>query len=330
VTRRVLDYRRIENRMREPFRISGYLFNSMPSLVATIAEGDQVGRGEAAGVYYLDDGPDHMAGEIERVRTAIDDGAGLDELQSLLPAGGARNALDCALWELESRRTGQPVWRLAGVSEPRPRVTTFTLPADTPEVILDRLASFPPVEALKLKLDGDFAADTERVRAVRRARPDVWLGVDANQGYDGAQLDALAAMLADASVALLEQPVRRGSEHLLDGWRCPVPVAADESILDSVELETHHRRFDVVNIKLDKCGGLTEALRMAALARRLGLSVMVGNMGGSSLAMAPAFVISQCCDIVDLDGAWFLADDPHGALLYDDGMFAVPDRFWGA
>lgn len=328
--RRSLACRRIENRMREPFRISGYLFNSMPSLVATITEDEHVGRGEAAGVYYLDDGPEHMAGEIERVRSEIEDGAGLEELQALLPAGGARNALDCALWELESLRTGEPVWRLAGVSEPRPRVTTFTLPAEPPEVILGRLASFPPLEALKLKLDGDLVADTERVHAVRGARPDVWIGVDANQGYDGAHLDALAAMLADARVSLLEQPVARGSEHLLDGWRCPVPVAADESILDSVELETHHRRFDVVNIKLDKCGGLTEALRMVALARRLGLAVMVGNMAGSSLAMAPAFVVSQCCDIVDLDGAWFLADDPQGALLYADGRFAVPNGFWGS
>jgi len=329
MTRRTLAHRRIENRMREPFRISGYLFNSMPSVVATITENGDVGRGEAAGVYYLNDGPDHMAAEIERVRDAIEAGAGLDELQTLLPAGGARNALDCALWELESLRAGQPVWRLAGVSQPRPRVTTFTLPADTPEVILERLATFPPVEALKLKLDGDLAADTERVRAVRQARPGVWLGVDANQGYDGAHLDALATMLADARVALLEQPVRRGSERLLDGWRSPIPVAADESILDGEELETHHHRFDVVNIKLDKCGGLTEALRMAAMARRMELKVMVGNMAGSSLAMAPAFVLGQCCDIVDLDGAWFLTDDPDAAGLYADGRFAVPDHFWG-
>nr|WP_255587133.1 dipeptide epimerase [Hephaestia mangrovi] len=315
--------------MREPFRISGYLFNSMPSLVATITEGDLVGRGEAAGVYYLGDDPDHMTAEIERVRDAIETGADLDVLQALLPAGGARNALDCALWELESRRTGQPVWRLAGVSAPRPLVTTFTLPADRPAVILERLATFPPVKALKLKLDGDLAADTDRVRTVRGARPDIWLGVDANQGYDGDQLDALAAMLADAGVALLEQPIPRGSEHLLDGWRSPIPVAADESILDGTELEAHRHRFDVVNIKLDKCGGLTEALRMVAMARRMGLTVMVGNMAGSSLAMAPAYVIGQCCDIVDLDGAWFLTEDPDAAKLYTDGTFTVPEGFWG-
>ena len=330
MTRRTLFHRRIENEMREPFRISGYLFTSMPSVVATIAENNRTGRGEAAGVYYLGDDPDHMSQEIERVRPTIEDGAGLAELQMMLPAGGARNALDCALWELESLSAGQPVWYLAGMSKPRPLITTFTLPADTPKVILERLATFPPIEALKLKLDGDLAADTERVRKVREARPDIWLGVDANQGYDGDQLDDLTAMLSDAGVALLEQPIRRGSEHLLDGWRSPIPLAADESILDGAELETHRHRFDVVNIKLDKCGGLTEALRMAAMARKMGLKVMVGNMAGSSLAMAPAYVIGQCCDIVDLDGAWFLTEDPDAAGLYNDGYFAVPDGFWGA
>jgi L-alanine-DL-glutamate epimerase-like enolase superfamily enzyme len=329
MTRRTLAHHRIENRMREPFRISGYLFTSMPSVVATLSEDNLTGRGEAAGVYYLGDDPDHMASEIERVRAAIEDGVDHAELQALLPAGGARNALDCALWEITSLRSGEPVWRLVGSGAPRPLVTTFTLPADSPEVILERLASFPPVEALKLKLDGDLAADTERVRAVRGARPDIWLGVDANQGYGGEQLDALVAMLVDAGVALLEQPVRRGSEHLLDGWRSPIPVAADESILDGAELETHQHRFDVVNIKLDKCGGLTEALRMAAMARRMGLKVMVGNMAGSSLAMAPAFILGQFCDIVDLDGAWFLTEDPGAASLYLDGRFAVPGRFWG-
>ena len=327
---RTLDHRRIENHMREPFRISGYLFTSMPSVVATLVEDGSTGRGEAAGVYYLGDDPDHMACEIGRVRPAIEDGTDRAELQTLLPPGGARNALDCALWELESLRTGQPVWRLAGVPEPRPLVTTFTLPADTPEVILERLATFPPVEALKLKLEGDLAADTERVRTVRAARPDIWLGVDANQGYDGDQLDALATMLADASVALLEQPIRRGSERLLDGWRAPIPVAADESILDGAELETHHHRFDVVNIKLDKCGGLTEGLLMAAEARRLGLGVMVGTMIGTSIATAPAFVLAQLCDFVDLDGPTFIVADRVPSVVYRDGMIFAGPEVWGS
>ncbi len=315
--------------MRESFKISGYEFDSMPSVVAAIGEGGATGRGEAAGVYYLDDDPAHMAAEIERIRASIEDGTDRAGLQTLLPAGGARNALDCALWELESRITGQPVWKLAGLEAARPLVTTFTLTADSPAVILERLAAFPPVRALKLKLDGDLDADTARVRAVRSARPDIWIGVDANQGYDGAQLDGLVAMLVDNRVALLEQPVRRGEEAQLDGWKSPIPVAADESILDGAELETHHRRFDVVNIKLDKCGGLTEALRMIDMARRMGLTLMVGNMAGSSLAMAPSFIVGQACEIVDLDGAWFLADDAPAAGMYVDGYFDVPPGFWG-
>lgn len=315
--------------MRESFKISGYEFDSMPSVVAAIGEDGVTGRGEAAGVYYLNDDPAHMAAEIERVRAAIEEGADRGTLQTLLPAGGARNALDCALWELESRITGQPVWKLAGLEAARPLVTTFTLTADSPEVILERLAAFPPVRALKLKLDGDLDADTARVRAVRSARPDIWIGVDANQGYDAAQLDGLVAMLVDNRVALLEQPVRRGEEAQLDGWKSPIPVAADESILDGAELEAHHRRFDVVNIKLDKCGGLTEALRMIDMVRRMGLTLMVGNMAGSSLAMAPSFIVGQACEIVDLDGAWFLADDAPAAGMYVDGYFDVPPGFWG-
>ncbi|SDA35601.1 dipeptide epimerase [Sphingomonas sp. NFR15] len=326
----ILAHRRDAMLFREPFRISGYLFESMPAVIATVSDGTFTGRGEAAGVYYLGDDPDHIERELERCRSAVETGIDRQALRTLLPPGGARNALDCALWELESLRTGTPVWRLAGVSAPLPRVTTFTLPAEDPAEILRRLAGFPMVAALKLKLDGDLAADAERVRAVRAARPDVWLGVDANQGYGATDLDALAAMLVDQDVSLLEQPVPRGAEALLEGWRSPVPVAADESILDLAELETRHHLFQVLNIKLDKCGGLTEALMMVERARHLGLKVMVGNMAGATLSAAPAFVLAQLCDIVDLDGPWFVADDPLAEGLYEDGKIMVPERLWGA
>lgn len=329
MNRRILTHQRIENRMREPFRIAGYQFYSMPSAIVSIEQDGLVGRGEAAGVYYLEDDPAHMAEEIERVRSAIEAGAGRSELQQLLPHGGARNAIDCALWDLEARQSGQPVWKLAGLDAVQPLVTTFTLPADTPGEILNRLASFPPVQALKLKLDGDLDTDIARIRAVRAARPGIWLSVDANQGYAPESFDALAAVLVETGVSLLEQPNRRGEEAGLDGWRCPVPLAADESILDSEELEQHSGRFDVVNIKLDKCGGLTEALRMVKLAQKLGIRLMVGNMAGSSLAMAPAFVVGQYCEIVDLDGAWFLADDAVASEMYRDGTCSVPVGFWG-
>nr|WP_281384669.1 dipeptide epimerase [Nitrospirillum iridis] len=324
-----ITYRRDAMRMREPFRISGYLLHAMPAVVVTVSDGTYFGHGEAAGVYYMNDDPPHMEREIERVRAALEDGVDRRGLQALLPPGGARNALDCALWELESFQAGRPVWQLAGVPEPTPRITTFTLPADDPAEILRRLTAFSHARAIKLKLEGDLAADTERVRAVRRARPDVWLSVDANQGFGGDDLDPLAAMLVDQAVSLLEQPVKRGAEHLLDGWDCPVPLAADESILDLTELQEQHRRFSVVNIKLDKCGGLTEALAMAAEARRLGLGVMVGNMAGSVLAAAPGFVLAQLCDVVDLDGPWFLAEPGADRGIFDAGKVMVPAAFWG-
>ena len=325
-----LSHRRDAMVFREPFRISGYLFESMPAVIATVSDGAFTGRGEAAGVYYLDDDSDHMEAEIERCRDEIEAGVSRQALRALLPPGGARNALDCAFWELESLRAGVPVWQLAGVGPPKPLVTTFTLPADDPAEILRRLDSLPILKAIKLKLEGDLAADSARVKAVRGARPHVWLGVDANQGYDGDDLDGLVAMLVDQKVSLLEQPIRRGAEALLDGWHSPIPVAADESVLDLAEIDLHRHRFQVINIKLDKCGGLTEALMMADHARRLGLKVMVGNMAGATLSAAPAFVLGQSCDIVDLDGPWFLADDPLAAGLYTDGSIMVPARLWGA
>jgi L-alanine-DL-glutamate epimerase-like enolase superfamily enzyme len=325
-----LSYRRDAMLMREPFRISGYLFESMPAVIASVSDGAFTGRGEAAGVYYLDDGPAHMEAEIERCRDAVEAGISRQALRALLPPGGARNALDCALWELESLGAGVPVWQLAGVGPPKSLVTTFTLPAEDPAEILRRLDALPIVKAIKLKLEGDLAADSARVQAVRKARPHVWLGVDANQGYDGDDLDGLVAMLVDQKVSLLEQPIRRGAEALLDGWHAPIPVAADESVLDLAEIDIHRHRFQVINIKLDKCGGLTEALMMADHARRLGLKVMVGNMAGATLSTAPAFVLGQSCDIVDLDGPWFLADDPLAAGLYNDGSIMVPPGIWGA
>lgn len=324
-----LTHRRDAMRLREPFRISGYLFEAMPAVFASISDGRLAGRGEGAGVYYLADDATHIESELNRCRDAIEAGADRVALRELLAPGGARNALDCALWELESLRAREPVWKLAGVNPPRPLLTTFTLSVDEPGVLVRRLSSFPAAKAIKMKLDGDLAADTERVRAVRKALPNVWLGVDANQGYDGNSLDALIAMLVDEKVSLLEQPIRRGTEALLDGWRSPIPVAADESVQGLLELDAHRERFDVINIKLDKCGGLTEAMMMAQHARRLGLKVMVGNMGGSTLATAAAFVVGQLCDIVDLDGPWFLADDPMASQIYSDGYVSVPSGFWG-
>ncbi len=316
-------------RLSAPFRISGYVFEAMPATVVTLRRGRYSGRGEAAGVYYNDDHPDGMLATLESLRPRIEAGLDRATLRELLPPGGARNALDCALWELESQLAGEPVWRLAGLDEVRPLLTTFTVGADVPAVMAEKAAAYVGARALKLKLTGEAQLDCERVRAVRRRCPDAWIGVDANQGYDAASLPILLPVLVEENIALLEQPCARGRESDLDGIEHVVPIAADESILDLAELEARHHRFDVINIKLDKCGGLTEGLLMARRARELGKQVMVGNMCGTSLAAAPAFVLGQFCDVVDLDGPIFLAQDRTPPVRYEDGFISCGDEVWG-
>ena len=266
--------------MSAPFRIAGHVFEAMPATIVTLHDGDHVGRGEAAGVYYNDDHPDTMIATLEALRPRIEAGIDRASLRALLPPGGARNALDAALWELEAQRSGAPVWRLAGLDGVRPLLTTFTVGADDPGVMADRAAAY--------------------VQGPKQAR-----------------------------VSLLEQPCVRGREHELDGIERVLPFAADESILDLAELEARHSRFDVINIKLDKCGGLTEGLMMARRARELGKQVMVGNMCGTSLAAAPAYVLGQFCDIVDLDGPTFLVQDRTPSVQYEDGCIRCGDEVWG-
>lgn len=313
----------------KPFRISGHVFTDTPVVLVTLSDGAHSGRGEASGVYYLGDDVPAMVAAIESVRGTVEAGVTREQLQALLPAGGARNALDCALWELESRRSGVPVWELAGLAEPRPLRTTFTLGADDPDVMAAGARHYAQARALKLKLTGDLDLDIARVHAVRAARPECWIGVDANQGFAIGDLDALVAALVAADVKLLEQPLARGREADLTGYQCPIPVAADESALTLGDVEGLVGRFDVVNIKLDKCGGLTEGLAIAKRARELGLGVMVGNMVGSSLAMAPAFIVGQLCDIVDLDGPIFLADDRKPSIEYTEGDAWCGEAIWG-
>lgn len=313
-----------------PFRISGHTFIDVPVAVAVLRDGVASGRGEAAGVYYLEDQPARMIDAIEAIRPAIGAGVSRGQLRELLPPGGARNALDCALWDLEAKRIGQPVWKLAGVERPGPLLTTFTLGAENPDAMAAGAKRFAQARALKLKLTGEWQLDADRIRAVRAARPDVWMGVDANQGFTPDTLDRVLPVLADSRVSLLEQPFARGREADLDGLKIPIPIAADESVQGLADIAGLVGRFNIVNIKLDKCGGLTEALLMAAQCRRLGLGVMVGNMVGSSLAMAPAFVLGQLCDFVDLDGPLFLDADRVPGVSYTDGHIWCPDEVWGA
>lgn len=315
--------------LKSPFRISGYTFTDVTVLVVALEQGRLRGLGEATGVYYLNDEPPAMAASIEAHRSRIERGVTREELRELLPAGGARNAVDCALWDLEAKREGTPVWKLAGLHQVTPPITTFTLGADDPATVAEGARAFANARALKLKLSGELETDIRRLEAVRLVRPDVWLGVDANEGYSRETLPALIPALQSAGVQLLEQPLPRGRDEDMEALHCPVLRAADESVQGLDEVEALVDRFDVVNIKLDKCGGLTEALLMVALARRLGLKVMVGNMVGTSLAMAPAFVVAQLCDFVDLDGPIFLERDREPGVGYDDGRIWCPDDVWG-
>lgn len=318
-------------RLAQPFRISGYVFETADVLVVELSDGVHRGQGEGAGVYYVGDDLPHMRAAIEGARGDIEAGPSREELRRLLPPGGARNAVDAAMWELEAARAGRPVWALAGLdAAPRAIVTTFTVSADTPEAMAAVARGYAQAKSIKVKLTGEIDLDLARVAAIRAARPDVWLGVDGNQGFARGDLDALIAGLLPHGVALLEQPLARGSEADLDGYRSAVPIAGDESLLSLDDLAQAKGRFDVVNIKLDKCGGLTEGLLMAAEARRLGLGVMVGTMIGTSLATAPGFVLGQVADLVDLDGPTFLAQDRSPSVTYADGtLFAGPD-VWGA
>jgi L-alanine-DL-glutamate epimerase-like enolase superfamily enzyme len=247
-----------------------------------------------------------------------------------MPRGGARNAVDCALWELEAKRNRTTARQLAGIDQPKPLLTTFTLGADDPARMADGARAYADARAIKVKLTGELDLDRERVRAIREARPDVWLGVDANQGFARDDLDALVEFLSTYRVSLLEQPLPRGREADLEGYRCPIPIAADESALGLDDVPGLVGRFDMINIKLDKCGGLTEALLIAEAARAQGLGVMVGNMVGTSLAMAPAFIVGQQCDVVDLDGPTFLREDREPSVEYRDGMIWCPDEVWGS
>jgi L-alanine-DL-glutamate epimerase-like enolase superfamily enzyme len=315
--------------LKEPFNITGHRMTVTDVIVVTLQFGTHAGRGEASGVFYLEhNDPPSMIEQIEAVRSHIEAGIDRPALQRLLPPGGARNAVDCALWDLEAKMAGAPAWRIAGLESPRPLLTTFTVSANMPDKMAADARAYTDAKALKLKLTGQ-PVDADRVRAVRAEAPAAWIGVDGNQGFTRASLEALLPVLIDNRVQLIEQPFRIGEDSKLDGLRSPIQVAADESVQQLADLPSLVGRYDVINIKLDKCGGLTEGLAMAREARRLGLGVMVGNMIGTSLAMAPAFVLGQLCDVVDLDGPVFLSGDRTPSVRYSQGMISVPAALWG-
>ena len=314
--------------MIEPFRTAAHILDAVDVLLVSLEKDGRTGLGEAAGVYYYQDDPVSMLRQVEGLRQTIEAGIDRLSLQSLLPPGGARNALDCALWDLEAKLVQRPVWQLAGLEAPQRVLSLVTCGADAPEKMAAAAAAYEGARAIKLKLTGE-PIDTDRVTAVREARPDVWLSVDGNQGFTYEALARLMPALVDAHVALIEQPFQIGQDALLDRLKSPIPVAADESVQRLEDIPKLVGRFGVVNIKLDKSGGLTEALMMARAAHTFGFDTWVGNMFGTSLAMAPAFLVAQLCSMAELDGPIFLKDDRSVRIQYADGYVECPEPVWG-
>jgi L-alanine-DL-glutamate epimerase-like enolase superfamily enzyme len=286
-----------------------------------------VAQGEAEAAEYTEEQALERLRECQAFLSRMPQDYTRARLQQDLPAGPVRNAIDCAFWDLESKQRGQRAWEIAGIEEGRIR-TLYTIGLDTPEVMAARAAKHADWPWLKVKLGGP--GDRERIAAVRHAAPRARLLVDANGGWTLDELNAYAPELAAIGVSVIEQPLAPGADAALAGWKGPLPLCADESCIDRASLATLPDGYDYVNIKLDKTGGLTEALALAAAAHTRGLRLMVGCNLGTSLATAPAMLIARLAEIVDLDSPLLLARDREPALVYDHDLIEWPEyRLWG-
>ncbi|MBT8083997.1 MAG: dipeptide epimerase [Woeseia sp.] len=314
--------------LKVPFRIAGKTWHESSCILVTLQEGATIGRGEAQGVSYLGEDPESLLAQVEAVRARVENGINREELQSVLPRGGARNALDCALWDLEAKLSGRSIWELTGIT-PGPVTTVFTIGLEkNPAEMAAKASAAHDCPILKVKLDDD--RPLERLQAIRGARPDARIVVDANQGWNFAMLQDILPACAELRIDMIEQPLPRGDDDALQSFRSPVPLAADESCQDTAELDTAASRYEMINIKLDKTGGLTEALRLAEAARGAGCRLMVGNMLGTSLSMAPSFVVAQLCDFADIDGPLLMKSDRAHGLRYNHGQAQIFGRnLWG-
>ncbi len=283
-------------------------------VVAEVRDGDLVGRGEGTAIYYKGETATACAAAINALPGHVNRAT----LQTLLPHGAARNALDCAFWDLEAKRAGVPVWQLAGLPQPRPLTTAFTISLADPATMEADARARADMPLLKLKLAGE--GDHDRVAAVRRGAPRARLIVDANESWTGRDVAAEAAALAALGVEMVEQPVKAGQDHLLDGVVSPIPLVADESCQDRTDLPRLKGRYQGINIKLDKAGGLTEGIALSNEAKATGFDVMVGCMLSTSLGIAPAFLLGSGARWVDLDGALLLARDRAARHHFDGGL----------
>ena len=297
-------------------------------LTVTVDDGAHRGRGECVPYARYGEGLESVRAQVEGLDAGALGERPREALAEALPPGAARNAVDCALWDLEAKRVGRRAWAIAGLPEPGPVVTAYTLSLDAPEAMRAQAAENAHRPLLKVKLGAE--GDMPRLEAVREGAPRARLIVDANEGWSVDAYADLAPHLARLGVAMVEQPLPAGADEALSEIGRPVPVCADESCHDRASLAGLAGRYDLVNVKLDKAGGLTEALALRDAARAKGFGVMVGCMVGSSLAMAPAVLVAQGAAFVDLDGPLLLARDREPPLRYDEAGVHPPEAaLWG-
>jgi L-alanine-DL-glutamate epimerase-like enolase superfamily enzyme len=310
------------------FTISRGAKTSAEVVTCTIGENGLVGRGECVPYGRYGESVESVLAAIDAVSAAIKSGIDRAELSRIMPAGAGRNALDCALWDLEAKRAGKPVWPLINAAPPEPLVTAYTISLGDPDTMARQAAEHSARALLKVKVG--TSDDASRIRAVRAAAPNSAIILDANEGWHPETLAHHFAVCAEAGIALIEQPLPAGRDEALRDHARPVPVCADESVHRTQDVAALIDRYDAINIKLDKAGGLTEAMALRETARALGLGIMVGCMVGTSLGMAPAILLAQGADFVDLDGPLLLARDRTPGLLYEGSRVHPPEAaLWG-
>jgi L-alanine-DL-glutamate epimerase-like enolase superfamily enzyme len=310
------------------FTISRGAKTEAVTVVAEVSQGELTGRGECVPYPRYGETPEAALQALQAIQGPLSRGLDRQALQVKMPPGAARNALDCALWDLEAKRAGRRVWNLVGRAEPVPCTTAYTISLGTPEAMAEATAKAAHRPLLKIKLGGD--GDPARIRAVRNAAPNSELIVDANEAWTADNLAENIAACAEVGVRLVEQPLPAGKDEALAHLRRPLAVCADESVHARASLAALRGRYDAVNIKLDKTGGLTEALAMADAAQALGFDIMIGCMVATSLAMAPAMLLAAQARFVDLDGPLLLARDRDNGLRYEGSRVYPPEAaLWG-
>jgi L-alanine-DL-glutamate epimerase-like enolase superfamily enzyme len=311
----------------KPFRISRGTRTEAPVVVVTVTDGQCTGRGEGVPIKRYNQTSASVLAEIESIKSAPN--LNRDQLQNLLPPGAARNAVDCALWDLETKISGKRAWELAKISIAPEVETTFTISLDTPEAMAAAARAVASLPILKLKLGGD-QGDFGRVKAVRETAPEARLLVDANESWTADHYRQIVPSLAERGVELIEQPFPADADDILETLNHPIPICADESCHTTADLPRLKNRYEAINIKLDKTGGLTEALLLAYGARQADFKLLIGCMVCTSLGIAPARLLAGAADWIDLDGALLLSQDREHGLAYENGKVGLPSRqLWG-